>query len=205
MTQKLARQQNQFELERVTLHDRADDAFRRLKRTEAESNTQKDKNLELINQISLLEYSQKELNEKILILKSKSAAETDSLVQKHANILEDTQSRLKIVSESHTRAINELQQVLLDQRNLGSKWKDESTYLKRQYEQNTSKYRAESETHQQSLIQIETQLNTSISHNQEKAELISQKKREISVIHGRYLNAEQKVDSLSRQIKVLYT
>lgn len=120
--QKMIRDQNVFESERFQLYDRAEEAFRRLKRIESEEEVRCSERLDLINKISNLENACKTLSEEkhkaTLLQESNSSA----LVQKYEAKITDLNSKLEIVSEAHSRTCTEMQQLLSDQRRLSEKW-----------------------------------------------------------------------------------
>lgn len=118
----MIREQAQFESERRQLFDRAEDAFRRLKRLELDETESKSQKLQLLKQISTLEDQLKTVNE----LKNKGAsaheAQMTSLTQKYETQIGDLTKKIELISETHTRTCQEMQQLLTDQRRLGEKW-----------------------------------------------------------------------------------
>lgn len=206
----MIREQNQFESERAQLHERAEDAFRRLKRLESDDESGKSDRLALINRISTLEHDFKNVSEQKTKAQMQHESQFASLTQKYEGQLSDITTKLEIVSEAHSRTCHEMQQLLSDQRRLSEKWlnlnntrKEESVQMKDHYEQVVSKTKSDMEQYRIRIGELDIQITKSTAQRKEMVEQVTNEKKEKGVLHARYINAEQRVDRLSRQIGIL--
>jgi chromosome segregation ATPase len=197
------REQNQFESERAQLYDKAEEAFRRLKRLESDEQSRNAERLALVTKVSSLEHECKTAHEQRLKAQTQHDGQLASAVQKYEVQLSDITSKLDIVSEAHARTSHEMQQLLSDQRRLSEKWKEESMQLKDRYENIIAKARSEVEEHRTRINDLELEVHKMTAQRREIIDQITIEKKEKGVLHARYADAEQRVERLSRQVGIL--
>ncbi|TPX32167.1 hypothetical protein SmJEL517_g04678 [Synchytrium microbalum] len=131
--QRLSREETRFESERITLTNRAEEAFRRLRRVERELEETKEDRVTLLSKVADVEHQFKALEEQKMKGTHQAAADINSLHAKYETQVCNLTSKLQHTSESHSKTCKELQELLSEQRRTGERWKDESARLSTQY------------------------------------------------------------------------
>eukprot|EP00842_Homolaphlyctis_polyrhiza_P003099 jgi/Hompol1/3790/HPOL_001678-RA len=201
--QKSIREENQFESERQQLGQRAEEAYRRLRKVERELEETKEERISMYNKNSSLEHERKTLIESRTKKQIQHEAEIAALIQKNESMVSELTAKLENVTEAHSKTCREMQQLLSDQRRLGDKWKEESLRMTEHSENALAHARAQLAQFQAKISDLETQLQRASAKHRDLMDQVSHEKREQSVLHSRCLNAENRIDALGRQIGIL--
>ncbi|KAI8818064.1 uncharacterized protein EV422DRAFT_204359 [Fimicolochytrium jonesii] len=183
--------------------ERSNDAYRRLRNAERDLEETKEDRVRLLTQLTNLEHAHKKLAETKQKVVAQHEADSAAKTEKYEAQIKDLGLKLENVTEAHARTCRDIQQLLVDQKRMAEKWKQETTHQALQHEHLIEDLRTQLHRCTTRIEELESQLLAIESRRNDLVARLQEEKQQHTRVGTRCQAAEARVEALLRQVSGL--